>query len=91
MEYSDFYTLFISAALLLAAYWCGKYILQSDKAQAAIERLNRFAESRVGFWSIFVLISALFCATLMYRLGEVPRGIHVDEAGMAYDAWCLAN
>ena len=91
MEYSDFYTLFISAALLLAAYWCGKYILQSDKAQAAIERLNRFAESRVGFWSIFVLISALFFATRMYRLGEVPRGIHVDEAGMAYDAWCLAN
>ncbi|MCL2110213.1 glycosyltransferase family 39 protein [Microgenomates group bacterium] len=27
----------------------------------------------------------------LYRLPEVPYGIHIDEAGMAYDAWSLAN
>ncbi|MBO5292650.1 MAG: glycosyltransferase family 39 protein [Lachnospiraceae bacterium] len=27
----------------------------------------------------------------LYRLTEIPNGMHVDEAGMAYDAWCLGN
>ena len=27
----------------------------------------------------------------LYRLTEIPAGMHVDEAGMAYDAWCLGN
>lgn len=26
-----------------------------------------------------------------FRLGDVPYGIHIDEAGMGYDAYCLAN
>ena len=25
------------------------------------------------------------------ELTEIPAGMHVDEAGMAYDAWCLGN
>ncbi len=27
----------------------------------------------------------------MYRLGELPVGMEVDEVGMAYDAWCIGN
>lgn len=27
----------------------------------------------------------------MIALGEIPQGLHVDEAGMAYDAYCYAN
>lgn len=38
-----------------------------------------------------ILILALFLATRLYRLSEIPRGIHVDEAGMAFDALCLAR
>lgn len=26
-----------------------------------------------------------------YLLSSVPRGLHLDEAGMAYDAFCIAN
>lgn len=26
-----------------------------------------------------------------YKLADVPLGLHIDEAGMAYDAYCLAN
>ena len=36
------------------------------------------------------LIFLLFLFTRLYRLSAVPRGIHVDEAGMAFDALCLA-
>jgi hypothetical protein len=26
-----------------------------------------------------------------YKIGEIPYGLNVDEAGMGYDSWCLAN
>lgn len=38
-----------------------------------------------------ILIFALFLVTRLYRLSEIPRGIHVDEAGMAFDAYCLSQ
>ena len=37
------------------------------------------------------VIGAVFIFTRLFLLTSVPRGIHVDEAGMAYDAFCLAN
>ena len=37
------------------------------------------------------LIFLLFFATRLYQLSSIPRGIHVDEAGMAFDALCLAR
>ena len=37
---------------------------------------------------------ALFALILflhVYRLSELPRGLEVDELGMAYDSWCIGN
>lgn len=39
----------------------------------------------------FVLIGISFLVTRLYRLDCLPLGLHIDEAGMAYDAWSLAN
>ncbi len=39
-----------------------------------------------------VVVLILFILFLhLYRLGEVPRGMEVDEIGMAYDAWCIGH
>lgn len=38
---------------------------------------------------IFIFILALFMH--LFRLDQVPYGLHIDEASMAYNAWCLAN
>lgn len=40
---------------------------------------------------IFIGIFVLSVIILFYKLGKVPYGLHVDEAGMAYDAWCLSK
>lgn len=40
---------------------------------------------------IFCIILLLAIALNVYKLGIIPKGIHVDEAGMTYDAWCIAN
>lgn len=42
----------------------------------------------------YILIGLLFglsCFLMLYRLGDIPNGIHVDEAGSFYDAICLVK
>lgn len=36
-------------------------------------------------------IFLLFGMTRLWRLPSLPYGLHIDEAGMAYDAWCLSK
>lgn len=38
---------------------------------------------------IFIMLLAIYLRT--YKIEQIPRGVNVDEAGMAYDAFCLAN
>lgn len=40
---------------------------------------------------IFIGIFILFAIILLYKIGLVPKGLHVDEAGMAFDAISLAK
>ena len=44
---------------------------------------------RRPFLAVVLLI--LFLPVHLFALGEIPEGLILDEAGMAYDAWCLAN
>lgn len=42
-------------------------------------------------YAIWILLLGLFLFTRFYLILELPWGIHIDEAGMAYDAWCLSE
>ena len=69
-----------------------------------MEVLGRTSEKRTGtgivkkkkewqrmdlfFYGILFLL-ALFLR--IYRLSELPYGIHIDEAGMGYDAYAVSN
>lgn len=44
------------------------------------------------FWRLWLLfIVTLFCITRFWKINTLPSGLYVDEAGMAYDAWCLSE
>lgn len=43
------------------------------------------------FKIIVILLCILNIYLLLYKLGDIPRGIHVDEAGSYYDALCLVR
>lgn len=43
------------------------------------------------FKTIVCVIFGLALFTSIFKLGEVPYGLHVDEAGMAYDAFCISK
>lgn len=36
-------------------------------------------------------LALLFVITRFWRITTLPSGVHIDEAGMAYDAWCLSQ
>ena len=43
------------------------------------------------YYLIIVLLLLLALFLRLFRLGELPRGLHVDEVGMAYDAWSISE
>ena len=44
-----------------------------------------------NFKIIVCILFVLTIFTSIFKLGEIPYGLHVDEAGMAYDAFCISN
>ena len=44
-----------------------------------------------NFYKLTVLLFLITAFTSVFRLGEIPYGLNVDEAGMAYDAISLVN
>lgn len=39
-----------------------------------------------------IIVTAVLALVLrLIMIGDIPRGWNVDEAGIAYDAWCIAN
>ena len=54
-----------------------------------MEKIENFLNKHSN--KIFLIICLIFIFTLFYKLGDIPSGLHVDEAGMAYDAMSLAK
>ena len=53
------------------------------------EKVEIIVKNKYKLIIFFLFILTLF--TSIYKLGKVPYGIHIDEAGMAYDAISIAN
>lgn len=53
------------------------------------ELLLKIKKHKTKIAFVIILLVAIF--TRLYRINEVPHGINVDEAGIAYDAFCLAT
>lgn len=45
------------------------------------------------YWYSLAILLLFFTAVFLrvYRLGELPDVLHIDEAGLGYNAWCLAH
>jgi len=57
-----------------------------DKIKSIVEK-NRKSITWIAF--SLILVIALF--SRLYKIGSIPYGMHIDEAGMGYDAFCLAT
>ena len=54
-----------------------------------MKKLEQLIEEKYKIIMIIILIVGIF--TRFIAIDKVPIGIQVDEAGMAYDAYCIAN
>lgn len=55
----------------------------------SIIKVADFIEKQYRIFFTLILILAIFLN--LYKFGEIPNEIHVDEAGMTYDAYSIAN
>lgn len=61
------------------------FIEEMEEVQLLREKFDGEAGYRLLMG--FLLLGVLFLR--FYKLDQIPVGLHIDEAGMAYDAWCL--
>lgn len=47
--------------------------------------------TKIIYISLMIILFVVFAFLLFYRVTEIPVPFNVDEAGTAYDAWCIAN
>ena len=77
--------------LLLAYSVIKKYIdekngIDNSKTESKIDEFCNKHYKKI--WIVFIII--LFF-TVVYKFGEIPTYLGCDEAGMAYDAYCLSE
>jgi len=49
------------------------------------------SQNKIIFWSLCAVLVATIAVTHFTQLSTVPRGINIDEVGMAYDAWSISK
>lgn len=54
-------------------------------------KLKEILQKKHVLYIIQFFLLVCMIITRFWQLDELPLGMHYDEAGMAYDAWCLAN
>lgn len=57
----------------------------------SIKNLDKNLDRKKLYYLAAGAILLCCLATRLWRLDTLPSGIHFDEAGMAYDAWCLSQ
>lgn len=73
----------LNVVLLIITFVLIKFCLNGKKVSIKYD-FNLFIEKYYKFLITIIFLLMLF--TSLYKLDSVPYGLHVDEAGMAYDA-----
>lgn len=69
-----------------------KVINENSKTSKIKTTFNKFADFIEKHYIVFFILILLLAFFInIYKLGKVPHGIHIDEAGMTYDAYSIAN
>ncbi len=86
----------ISILLGLSSFLLLFYVLflqkKSEKACVMPENYSKILSGVEKSWIVvFGFITVLFLFTRLFYLGVIPKGLHIDEIGMSYDAYSLSH
>ena len=84
------YIIILAFIVLIAVSEIQKYIYEKKQKVSNEEtKIDNFCNKHYKkIWLVFILILLM---TVIYKFGELPSYIGVDEAGMAYDSYCISN
>lgn len=90
MVYTIFNIIFVVISLviiLIGILWKKKE--ENEKSKDIYDKIKEFFNKYYKLLIVILFLLTMF--TSLYKIGEVPYGMHVDEAGMAYDAYSLSE
>lgn len=84
---------FAVVIILIAIKVIKKYLIKQNIYKSEIRDIDNKFDKFINenYKKIFLIFLILIFFTRIYKFGEIPTYIGVDEAGAAYDAYCLAN
>ncbi len=53
--------------------------------------MKKLLDSKKFYYSVVTIMLLVALFLRLYKLNDIPRGLHVDEIGMGYDSWCVAH
>lgn len=66
--------------------WIGGFKVVMDYIKKLKEKKKEL------IYQLIILVLFIICITVhLFNIEQIPFGVHVDEMGMGYDAWCLKN
>ncbi|MBR3132894.1 MAG: glycosyltransferase family 39 protein [Clostridia bacterium] len=84
--FNDLSIIFVWILILIATFLL---FSKNESFKKINSILDDFINKKYKIVVLFLFILTAF--TSLYKLGIVPYGLHVDEAGMAYDAFSLSK
>ena len=66
-----------------------KEIVNNKNSENKKSTIDEFCNKH--YKKIWIVFAIILFITVIYKFGEIPTYMSVDEAGMAYDAYCLAE
>lgn len=89
MTVMDYIIILIFIAII-AVSEIQKYIYEKKQKNSNAEtKIDSFCNKH--YKKIWIFFAIILFITVIYKFGKFPDYIGVDEAGMAYDSYCLAN
>ena len=90
MEKANFFSLIILIFIVIISLIL-KYIREKKQIKSTDEKAKLDIFCNKNYKKIWLIFSIIIFITVIYKFGEIPKYIGVDEAGMIYDAYCLSE
>lgn len=90
MEKANFFSMIILIFIVIISLIL-KYIREKKQIKNTDEKSKIDIFCNKNYKKIWIIFSIIIFITVIYKFGEIPKYIGVDEAGMIYDAYCLSE
>lgn len=82
-------TVSVCSIIIIILMICIQFIKKVTKKNDINTKLDEWIEKNKK--RLFIIILTIGILVRVVEIGNIPKGLHIDEAGMAYDSYCIAK